>query len=140
MQRHNPLSVWDAMDQFFSDSWNPLLPMRGQFVPSVDVSETNDHIKVVADVPGYDPENLNVSLENTVLTIQGTMEQKKEEKEEQWHCKQCACGSFVRQFTLPDSVKEQDIACKAKNGKLTVTIKKKGKPKAESKKIVIDIE
>lgn len=145
-----PVSLRDAMNRLFDESfWDPFPSLWGgerlmsrQFVPDMDVSETEKEIKVTADVPGYDPKDIDVTLNDSVLTISGTMAQEKEEedKKQQWHCRQCASGSFVRQFSLPRSVQEDKISCKAKNGKLTIVIPKKKEEAIQGKKLTIDVE
>ena len=57
-----------------------------------------------------------------------------------WYRKECSCGSFYRQVSLPSSADEERIKCKAKNGKLTITIQKKPEAKVDSKSLIIDVE
>ena len=109
---------------------------RTSFVPSIDVSENDSEITVVADVPGYDVDDIEVSVDDAVLTIQGSMQHENEDKDEKetWHRRECAYGSFYQQFSLPAYADEEGIQCKAKNGKLTVSIPKKEQEKQQKKK------
>lgn len=134
------MTLRDAVNQLFDESlWDPFSMLRGGafdafardtfgsaavFVPNVDVSETGSEIRVVADVPGYDPKHVNVRLEDGVLTIEGAMETEHEEKDERWHRREASRGSFVRRMSLPSGVTEKDVSCAMKNGKLTVTVRK----------------
>jgi len=134
-------SFWDPM-RFFSDT-SSLLPSatrEWQFLPSFDVSETDKELQVVADVPGYDPKNVNVHLENGVLTIEGKMEEDKEEKGKRWYRREASRGNFVRQLSVPQSIEEKDIKCKMKNGKLTVTIQKRDQALQGGKTLKIETE
>jgi HSP20 family protein len=143
----------DPMSQFFEESfWDPFERLRvnpfhllewqspvSQYVPGVDMAETDKEIQVIADVPGYDPKDIEVTLENSVLTIKGRMEEDKEEKGKKWYHRQCASGNFFQQFHLPAGLDESGVKCKVKHGKLTITIPKKTPSKA-SKVVPIDVE
>ncbi len=153
-QSGDVISLRDAMNQMFDESfwdpwkfWDSALPAiqanNQMFVPSVDISEDDKQITVVADVPGYDPDDIEVTLDNNVLALQGKMQTEKEEqdKKKKWYCKQCSSGSFYQKFTLPSYADASSIKCKAKNGKLTVSIPKKAEEKKlEGKKLPIETE
>jgi len=95
------------------------------FLPKIDLCETEKEVQVVADLPGYDKENIEVTVEDGLLTISGTMHQEQEEQERKYYCKQCSSGSFCRQISLPATAEEAKAECAMKNGKLTVTIPKR---------------
>ena len=127
-------------DLFGDMSMTPFTSTSSRYIPSFDISEDDKQIKVVADVPGYDPNDIKVTLEDGVLTIRGEMKEEKEEKDKKWHRKECSCGSFYRQVSLPSSADKEKIKCKAKNGKLKITIQKKPEAKLDSKSLIIDVE
>lgn len=116
------------MSQMFDDSfWGQDASV---YVPDVDISEDDKQIKIVADVPGYDPEDIDITLDDNVLTLEGSMTEESESKDEdkenrRWYRKETASGHFFEQFRLPPYADESGIKCKAKNGKLTVTVPKK---------------
>lgn len=154
-QTSGAVSLRDAMNQMFDESfwdpwklWDSAFPTvqsstSQMFVPSIDISEDEKNMTVVADVPGYDADDIDITLDNNVLTLQGKMQAEKEEqdKDKKWICKQCSSGSFYQRFTLPSYVDSSGIKCKSKNGKLTVTIPKKAKEETiEGKKLPIEIE
>jgi len=150
------MSLRDAMNQMFDESfwdpwklWDSALPaFRGGFgqqcfVPSIDISENDKQITVVADIPGYDPEDIEASFNDNVLTLQGKMHEENEEQDEKkkWYRRECSSGSFYQQFALPSYAEGSGIKCKAKNGKLTVTIPKKAEKKeSSSKKLEIEVD
>lgn len=154
-QSNGAMSLRDAMNQMFDESfwdpwkfWDSAFPsvQSGSsqlFVPSIDISEDAKNITVVADVPGYDSDDIEVTLDENTLTLQGKMQEQKEgqDKDKKWLCKQCSSGSFYQKFTLPNYADASSIKCKAKNGKLTVTIPKKAEEKKlEGKKLPIETE
>ena len=110
------------------------------FVPGVDVSETDKEVQVVADVPGYTKDNIEVNVEDGVLTLRGTMKEEKEEKDKKYYCKQCASGSFCQQIALPSGAQEEKAKCAMKDGKLTVTIPKRAVEEKKGKTLTIESE
>lgn len=147
------LTLRDAMNQLFDESfWDPMrflsegtsLPAiaqeQWQFFPSFDISETDKHLQIIADVPGYDPANVSVNLENGVLTIQGTMEEEKEEKGKKWYRREASRGNFFRQLSLPQGIDEKSVKCKMRNGKLMITVSKPSEVKPSGKTLQIETE
>jgi HSP20 family protein len=99
------------------------------WVPAVDVFEEADNIRITAEIPGVQPENIAISLEGNLLTISGTKQQEAEEKTERVHRYERVYGAFERAFTLPASVEPKDIKARYDNGVLTVTLPKSEKAK-----------
>ena len=81
--------------------WQPRDSATAAWVPAVDVFEEPESIRIVAEVPGVSPEDVKISLEGNVLTIQGTKQQVAEERTQQVHRYERAYGAFERSFTLP---------------------------------------
>jgi HSP20 family protein len=102
------------------------------WVPAVDVSETDGEYQIKAEIPDVKKEDVKVTLEDGVLTIQGQRKQEKEDKGTKYHRVERAYGSFVRSFTLPDLVDEQKVKAEFKDGVLNLQLPKseKAKPKA----------
>lgn len=107
-------------------------PAARPWAPPVDIYETENEIVLKADVPEVDPKNVSIQWENGTLTVKG------ERKFEQnggngkgFHRIERSYGSFVRAFTLPDTVDAERVAADYKNGVLTITLPKKelAKPK-----------
>ena len=76
----------------------------GSFVPPVDVYEDEQNLILKLEIPGLNDEDVNVSVENNTLTVQGERKFEKEEKEENFHRIERRYGSFVRTFKLPNTV------------------------------------
>lgn len=102
------------------------------WVPSVDVSETEGEYQIKAEIPDVKKEDVKVTVEDGILTIQGERKQEKEETGKKYHRVERSYGSFVRSFTLPDLVDEEKVKAEFKDGVLNLQLPKseKVKPKA----------
>jgi HSP20 family protein len=107
----------------------------GNFVPPVDIYEDQHNITVLAEVPGVDENNLDVRLENNVLTITGERKMETEQREENFHRIERGYGRFVRSFALPGTVNAEQVNADFENGILKVTIPKKEEAKPKQIKI-----
>lgn len=74
------------------------------WIPSCDVLEDKDEVKIVLELPGVRPEDLKISLENRILTVRGEKKAVADEQGERWHRYERTYGSFERSFTLPVTV------------------------------------
>ena len=95
--------------------------------PEADVVETRNDLLVVLDAPGLDPEDIELSLENNVLTVSGERRSEWGEGEgekQTWHLAERRYGKFSRSFELPRDVDQDRIEARFHNGVLTVTIPK----------------
>ena len=132
---------WNPMDQFV----NRLLDGQGiryqgataDWTPSVDIKEEAERFLIHADVPGVDPKDIEVSMEDGVLTISG--ERKVEEREESagWTRTERRTGRFLRRFTLPETANAEGISAKGEHGSLEIVIPKAAKPAA--RKIAVKV-
>ncbi len=95
-------------------------------VPDADVMETEGEIRVVAELPGLKAEDIDLSLENNVLTIRGEKREERSESDERntWHLSERRYGRFSRSFVLPREVEQDRIEARFEDGVLTVTIPK----------------
>lgn len=107
------------------------------WAPSVDISETDGGYQIKAEIPDVKKEDVKVTLEDGVLTIQGERKHEKEEKGKKYHRVERSYGSFVRSFTLPDLVDEEKVKADFKDGVLNLQLPKseKAKPKAIEVKV-----
>ncbi len=108
------------------------------FTPAIDVYQDNDNLIVETSLPSIDPENVDISVENDVLTISGETKEKKEVKKEDFYRKEIREGSFSRSVILPLGVKGQDAEAEYENGILKIIL-----PKAEEakpKKIAVKLK
>lgn len=108
-----------------------------EWAPVVDITETDDEFLIKAELPEVKREEVKVSVENGVLTIQGERKQEKEEKGKKFHRVERYYGSFMRTFTVPDNVDETKVRAEFKDGVLNVHLPKteKAKPKAIEVKV-----
>ena len=100
--------------------------ITSSWYPACDVLEDKESVKIVVELPGLTPEDVKLSLENNVLSIQGEKKQQAEERTERVHRYERSYGSFERSFALPTSVDSDKVSANFQNGILTVTV-----PKAE---------
>ena len=127
---HAGLRVFqDSLSRLFSE------PASRPWSPPVDIFETENELVLKADLPEVDPKNVGVQLENGTLTLKG--ERKFEEQkngERGFHRIERSYGSFVRAFSLPDTVDGEKVKADYRNGVLTITLPKKevAKPKSIS--------
>ena len=105
---------WDADETAPAGAWNPLM----------DVSEAKEGFTIKAEVPGIDPKDVHVTLENGVLTVRGEKRQETEHKEERFYRMERSYGSFVRSLRLPANVDASKVLATFKNGVLTVQLPK----------------
>jgi len=107
------------------------------WTPTVDISETDGEYQIKAEIPDVKKEDVKVTLEDGVLTIQGERKQEKEEKGKKYHRIERSYGSFVRSFSLPELIDEEKVKAEFKDGVLNLHLPKseKGKPKAIEVKV-----
>ncbi|MBV9768504.1 MAG: Hsp20/alpha crystallin family protein [Bryobacterales bacterium] len=98
----------------------------------MDIIETENELVLKADVPGVELKDIDIQLENGTLTVKGERKFEKEERNRGFHRMERSYGSFVRYFTVPDTVDAENVKADYQNGVLTITLPKKeiAKPKA----------
>jgi HSP20 family protein len=97
------------------------------WAPAVDVKEEQGAYVVRADVPGVDPKDIALDMENGVLTLRGERKSEVKEEKENYHRIERVAGTFYRRFTLPDTADAESISAKYTNGVLEVRIPKQEK-------------
>ncbi|MEW6247725.1 MAG: Hsp20/alpha crystallin family protein [Nitrospirota bacterium] len=107
------------------------------WIPAVDISESEGEYLIKAELPGVKKEDIKVTLQEGVLTIQGERKQEKEEKGRKYHRIERSYGTFMRSFTLPDSADDSKVSAEFKDGLLYLHVPKseKAKPKAIEVKV-----
>jgi HSP20 family protein len=103
--------------------------ITGAWTPSVDIYENKDQVVIEAELPGMKPEDVNISIENNVLTIQGERKFEKQEESDNYHRIERRYGSFTRSFTLPPTVNPDEVKAEFDNGLLRVTLAKREEAK-----------
>ena len=107
------------------------------FVPAVDIYEDEKKVTLKLEVPGMEEKDLDVSVENNMLTVKGERKFEAEEKEQNFHRIERRYGSFFRAFTLPSSVDAEKVQASYNAGVLKLELKKK--PEAQPKQIEIKV-
>ena len=97
------------------------------WTPAVDIKENADDFVIIADIPGVDPKDIEVHMENGILTIKGERESEKKEEKEGYKRVERSYGSFYRRFSMPETADATKINARSKNGVLEVTIPKQEK-------------
>jgi HSP20 family protein len=118
----------DSLSRLFSE------PASRPWSPAVDIFETENELVLKADVPEIDPKNIGIQLENGTLTLKGERQfeqQRNGGQHKGFHRIERSYGTFVRAFSLPETVDPEKVKADYKNGVLTVTLPKKevAKPK-----------
>ena len=129
-----PRSMFDLME----DLWRaPFESTLGQMeYPAVNISEDDRHITVEAELPGMESKDIDISLQNNMLVLQGEKKFEDEQNQGNYQRIERSYGSFSRTIPLSSSVDEDNVKASFKNGILTVTLPKQ--EKAQGKKIAIE--
>ncbi len=145
-ERDALLDLRNEMDQLFEDFFRrpfDLSPFReetalaGDFIPQMDVSETDKEINISAELPGMNADDIDISMTGNTLTIKGEKKSEEEEKGERYYRSERSYGSFRRSIPLPEVVEQDKIEATYKNGVLKVTLPKSPKAQKGTKKIEI---
>ena len=135
LRRYNPWSLFDQLQREINQSHGYSLKteddadvVTSDWAPAVDIKEEEKGYLLVADIPGVDPEDIEIHMENGILTIKGERENEKKTEREGYKRIEREHGVFYRRFTMPEGVNADGIEATNKNGVLTVRI-----PKQEAK-------
>ncbi|MBU4260413.1 MAG: Hsp20/alpha crystallin family protein [Proteobacteria bacterium] len=134
--------VFGEMEDMFQRMWKGsmlhdlMLESERNWAPRLDVSETDTAIEVIADLPGLEKKDIDISLENSVLVIKGERKEEHKETDKHVHRMERRYGSFYRALRLPTEVKSDKIEASFKNGELKITLPKS----EEAKKNITRIE
>ena len=109
-----------------------------EWAPAVDIKEEAERFVLLADIPGVKPEEIDISMEDGVLTITGEKNTEAETEKDGYKRVERTYGSFYRRFTLPDTADADTISAKSNHGVLEIVIPKR--ETAKPKKISITVE
>jgi len=126
------LSLRQAMNRFWDEPFESRLTMpwrTDEFALDVDVTEDETAYTVKASLPGVKPEDVEVTMQNNVLTIKGKTTSEETREEAQYHLRERRYGSFLRSLTMPTTVTAEQIEANQEHGVLTVRL-----PKSEGDK------
>lgn len=100
---------------------------------AVDLYEEGDNVIAKMNIPGVDPDKINVTVEDNMLHVSGSHEEEKEEKKKHYYHKEIKKGSFERVVSLPQAVKKSDVLAEYEKGVLKVTLPKTNKEESSHK-------
>lgn len=132
--RYNPWSLFDQLHRELNQMYaHPAKPddennvVTSDWTPAVDIKEEDNRYLIVADIPGVDPKDIEIHMENGVLTLKGERESEKKTEREGFKRIEREHGVFYRRFSLPEGVDAESIEASSKNGVLTLVIPKQEK-------------
>ena len=135
-------TMQERMNKLFEDVMRP--PYRAEeglgvaaWAPAVDIYETDKEIVLKAELPEMQEKDIEIKVEDNILTLSGDRRMEKEVKEENYHRIERSYGSFLRSFTLPQTVDRENIKASYKDGVLKLSLPKKEEVKP--KQIKIDV-
>ena len=120
-------------DEFFGERHSELA--QGNWIPVVDVSESDTNLVVRAELPGMTEDDIDLNLQDNVLTLTGEKKQELDKQKENFHRVERSYGSFSRSFTLPGTLKLDEVTATFKEGILEISLPKS--EEAKPKKIEI---
>src|SRR5437660_6495239 len=134
-------SLQDQINRLFNDVFERPSDESNltSWAPAVDIFETEHELVVKADLPDIDPKDLDIRVENNVLTIRGERKFEKKVNEENYLRVERAYGSFARSFTLANTVNSDAIKADYQNGVLTLTIPKREEAKPKQIKVNVNV-
>ncbi len=123
---------WNLLNTLQRELTNPEFSNLGSddsaataaWAPSVDITENDKEFTLLADIPGVDPDDIEISMEKGVLTIKGERKSENVDEGENYRRVERVTGQFYRRFTLPDSADADKIEAKSEHGVLKITIPK----------------
>jgi HSP20 family protein len=135
----NLMTAQREFDRLFKEAFTPFfgeseLSTR-TWAPPVDIYETENDIVLTAELPGVDPKNVDVKVEDSTLYLKGERKFEKEVKNENYHRVERSYGSFARSFSLPNSINSDKVKAEFKDGLLTLTLPKREESKPRTIKI-----
>ncbi|MCK5415819.1 Hsp20/alpha crystallin family protein [Candidatus Parcubacteria bacterium] len=129
------LEPFEEMDNFFSNFPAKISGEKSGFFPAVDMYEKDNNLIVETELIGIEPEKVNISIENNILSIKGESEKKTEVDDKNYYRKEIKRGSFFRNIQLPTMVDGDSAEAITEGGVLKITIPKKSENKIKTIKI-----
>jgi len=137
------VDLQDRINRMFDDLFRGFAPMpwaeeRLEWAPALNISESDEAVQVTAELPGVDPKEVDISLTEDVLTIQGEKKAEHEERERDYHRIERSYGSFTRTVRLPAAVDAEKVEATFKDGVLTINMPKR--EEAKTRKVRVEVK
>lgn len=123
----------ESFSRFFGDDELSTRP----WAPAVDIYETPEDLVLKAELPGVNPNDLEVRVEDSTLYLKGQRKFESEVKEDNYHRIERAYGTFARTFALPNSIQSDKVSAEYKDGVLTLTLPKREEAKPKTIKVAV---
>ena len=134
----NILNDFDLMiDNIFNDGWNLQTVPRNNTHPAIDIKESKNEYTIIADLPGFEKSNINLSIDEGYLTIKAN-EEKVSDSNGRYMLKERSMRNYSRTFSLPDNALESKVSAKYTDGTLRITIPKSKEINKNVKRIKIN--
>jgi len=118
--------IKQVFDRFFNDTEaDSSSVVTSQWTPRVDIKEEANRFVILADIPGVDPKDIEISMDKGILTIKGERRTEKKEEAERFSRVERMHGVFHRRFALPESANPENITASGRNGVLEISIPKR---------------
>jgi len=129
------------IDRLFARMWDdfgmPIFPKAVREIPHIDVSETGDSLIIKAEIPGVNPEDMEILIRDDILTIKGEMRQELTKENENYHRMERRYGSFSRSLQLPCRIMAENVKATYKKGVLNIALPKCKPDAARKVKITV---
>jgi HSP20 family protein len=144
--RYEPWSLLNLLQRELERNADPTRPVQensssvatAEWSPTVDIKEEEGRFLILADLPGVSPAQIDVSMEDGILTLRGERETEAKYQKDAYKRVERVFGSFYRRFSLPDTADAESISAKVNSGVLEIVIPKKSESKP--RKILVSVE
>ncbi len=109
--------------------------VTSQWMPRVDIKEDTDRFVIFADIPGVEPDHIEIHMENGILTIKGERQLESREQRDRYSRVERSHGLFYRRFSLPDTANPDEVSATGRNGVLEISIPKR--PETKPRRITV---
>ena len=136
LTRYEPVDLWARLQQQMNDVWRNGTDAEtsnvatSRWMPLVDIKEEPERFLIKADIPGVKPEAIEITMENSTLTIRGERNEEKRDDADGWHRVERSHGAFYRRFAMPDTADAEHIKATSKDGVLEIQVPKRTVAKA----------
>ena len=142
-ERGGLLDLQDRINTMFGELFRGTSVMpwgeeRLEWLPALNISETDEEVRVTAELPGVDPASVDISLTEDMLTIRGEKKEEQEEKRRDYHRIERCYGSFIRTVSLPSAVDADKVEATFQDGVLTINMPKR--EEAKTRKVRVEVK
>lgn len=134
-----PMAAQNQLERFLRETFSPVLgeeeASTRTWAPPVDIYENGESLVLKAELPGVNPDDVEIRVEDNTLYLKGERKFEKDVQEQNYHRVERSYGTFTRTFSLPNSIDADKVAANYKDGVLTLTMPKKEEAKPKTIKI-----